>query len=144
MGYTPDASSPLISRSTARQAVNNTGSTIAKALPVKITATGISTIDPSIEAHVDAFAGVTRNATNNGETAEVTTSGVITDSGLTYAAGTVIYVSKSGGITDVKPSIGVGGFVAGDFSIRLGVIVENAQNASLRDIILNIQLIGQL
>lgn len=143
MGYSPNSGTPNISRSTARQAGNNTGTTIPKTMPVKITATGIETIDPAVETDIDAFAGLTGNSTNNGDVAEVVTSGIITNSGLTYSAGTVIYVSKSGGITDTKPAIGVGGFVAGDFVIRLGIVVENV-NPLLRDVILNIQLIGQL
>ncbi len=144
MGYSPNASNPLISRSTARQAINDTGSTIAKCIPVKITSLGMGTVDPSVEADIDAFAGVTNAAVNDGDTAEIVTSGLIAQSGLSFAFGSAIYISKSGGVTNIKPSIGVSGFIEGDFVVRLGVIVKNEANPSLKDVLLNIQFLGQL
>jgi len=144
MGYSPNASNPLSSKSTAKQAGNSTGTTLAKCIPVKITSIGMETIDPSIETDVDSFAGVTRTSVNDGDVGEVVTSGLISDSGLSFAVGSVIYVSKSGGVTNSKPSIGVGGFTEGDFIIRLGVVIENESNPSLKDVLLNIQFLGQL
>lgn len=144
MGYVPNASTPSIARSTAKQAVNNSGVTIPKCIPVKITATGISTIDPSVESDIDAFAGLTGSLTLDTQTAEVVTSGIILDTGLAFTPGDAAYVSKSGGVTNVKPSIGTGGFVSGDFIIRLGIIAQNDSNISLRDLIVHTQVIGQL
>lgn len=144
MGYNPNASNPISSKSTSKEEANNTGFSIPKFIPVKLTASGMETIDPSVEADVDALAGLTRDIVLNGQSGQVVTSGLVENTGLSYAVGTIIYVSKSGGITDTKPSIGVGGFVEGDFVIRLGVIVENEGNPSLRDCLLNIQMVGQL
>jgi len=144
MGYVPNASSPLISRSTAKQATNNSGSSIAKCIPVKIISTGMNIINPSLESDIDAFAGLTGSLTLNTQTSEVITSGIITDTGLAFSPGDAVYVSKSGGVTNVKPSIGVSGFIAGDFVIRLGIITQNDANPLLRDLIINTQVIGQL
>lgn len=144
MTYNPNASgTPQISRSTSRIALNNSGSSLAKFLPVKIIASGISTVNPSLEGDIDSFAGLTRTLINNGNQGEVVNSGIIEDTGVAFAVGDVIYLSKSGGVTNVKPSIGVGGFVSGDFIVRLGVITQNA-NPSLRDAIIFIQFLGQL
>ena len=143
MSYNPLASgTPTISRSTARVAANNTGSLIPKCIPVKATAFGMDLMDPSNEADVDSL-GVTKTSIIDGGSGDVVTSGLIEDCGLAFAAGDVVYVSASGGTTNTKPSPGVNGFAAGDFVIRLGVITLNT-NPSLRDLILSIQITGQL
>lgn len=144
MSYDPGASTPQIARSTARSADNTTGSTIAKCLPVKITASGMDLIDVSLEADIDAFAGLTRSSVSNLSTGEIVNSGIIMDTGLSYAAGTRVYVSKSGGVTNLKPDIGVGGFVSGDWVISLGVIALNDSNPALKDLIVFIEVKGQL
>lgn len=135
---------PAIARATARNADNNTGSTIPKFMPVKVTSLGMGLIDISSEADVDAFSGVTNSSVPDGSSGVVVTAGQVYDTGLSYAPGTILYVSKSGGISDSKPTVGVDGFVQGDYSIRIGVVVENASNPSLRDVILMISTIGQL
>ena len=56
----------------------------------------------------------------------------------------VLYVSKTGGVTNVKPSIGVDGFTAGDVIIRLGVVSKNRDNPSNKDLIVNVAIIGVL
>lgn len=145
MGYNPNATgTPSIARSTAKNAVNNTGFSIAKFLPVRIDVLGMSLINPSIESDIDSFAGLTRTLVPDGNSGEVVTSGLVTDTGLVFSPGSVIYVSKSGGIINVKPSIGVSSFVAGDFVIRLGVLTENESNPLLVDALVNIQFLGQL
>ena len=144
MGYSPNSDNPQVAQSTGTPKANNTGTTIPKFMPVKITASGIQTIDPSIEADVDAFGGLTSGSVADGFSTDIINSGIIKDTGLSYAPGDFLYVSKSGGITNVKPSVGVGGFVAGDWCIRLGVVSENASNPVLRDAIILIQIVGQL
>lgn len=144
MSYDPGASTPQIARSTARSADNTTGFMIAKFIPVKITASGMDLIDVSSEADIDAFAGVTRSSVSNLATGEIVNSGIVEDTGLSYAAGTRVYVSKSGGVTNTKPDIGVDGFVSGDWVISLGVVALNDSNPALKDVIVFIEVKGQL
>lgn len=144
MSFDPGAGRPQVANSTAKTSTNMTGSTIPKLMPVKITASGMALIDPSSEADIDAFAGVTAQSVINGGGGDIVNSGLVTDTGLSYAAGTRIFVSKSGGVTNVKPDIGVGGFVSGDWIISLGVVSLNESNSILKDVIVFIEVRGQL
>lgn len=144
MSYDPTSGTPVMARSTAKTSSNNTGSTIAKFMPVKITASGMDLIDISDEADVDAFGGVTAASVGDGQSGEIVTSGLVTDTGLSYNAGERLFVSKSGGVTNLKPSVGVGGFVEGDWVIALGVVSLNEGNPTLKDVIVFIEIKGQL
>jgi hypothetical protein len=144
MGYNPSSNKPLASQSVSQVTTNNTGSTIPICTPVMITSTGMQTVDPTIEADMDAFAGLTRLSVSTGQPGEVVGSGIIEQCGLSYAPGTIVYISISGGVTNVKPSDGVGGFNEGDFIVRLGVVVQNATFPLLTDLIVAVQLMGQL
>jgi len=144
MSYDPTAGNPSVAMSTAKSAANNTGSTIPIFMPVKITATGIQTVNPSVEADIDAFAGVTASAITNGSNGFIVSSGLIQNTGLSYPAGTALWLSKSGGVTNVKPDIGVGGFVSGDWVVKLGVTLLNDSSPLLIDVIVFIEVKGQL
>ena len=144
MSYDPNASRPMVANSTGTSSTNASGSTIAKAMPVKITADGISLVDVSVEADVDAFAGVTSSLIGDGLSGDVINSGLIQDVGFAFSAGDRVFVSTSGGVTNIKPDIGVNGFTAGDWVISLGVCAKNEGNPSLIDLIVFIEIRGQL
>ena len=145
MSFDPPGSiTPDISRSVAKQTVNATGSIINKFTPVKISMSGMQVMTPDVEADIDAFVGVTRTDVPNGSNGEIVNSGIVEDVPGSYAPGESVFVSKTGGITNVKPSNGVAGFTSGDFVIKLGVITKNEGNPLLRDCILFVQIIGQL
>ena len=144
MSYDPGAGRPQIANSTAKTTTNQTGSTIAKFIPVKITTTGMALVDVSVETDISAFAGVTASSVNNGAPGDVVNNGLVTDTGLGFSAGDRVYISKSGGVTNVKPDIGVGGFVSGDWVVALGVCALNESNMSLLDVIVFIEIKGQL
>jgi hypothetical protein len=73
----------------------------------------------------------------------VTVNGAILDiSG--FANGDVLYVDKAGDLTASKPTIGVNGFIAGDFVIRVGVVSRDPIVPTQENLIVNIQVIGQL
>jgi hypothetical protein len=55
-----------------------------------------------------------------------------------------MYIDKTGNLTDIKPSIGVNSFIAGDFVISVGVIAKNATNPANKDLVISIDVIGQL
>lgn len=124
---------------------NNTGSTIVKGVPVRLNSLGdMATIDPAVEAEALATIGVASETISDGASGTITTSGRVTDITTTATFDDYVYVSKFGLLTETKPDIGVSGFVAGDFVISVGVIAKNESNPSLKDLIVNVQIVGQL
>ena len=124
---------------------NNSGSILAKLTPVKITASGdIDKIDVSVEADALAIAGILNSDTADGEVGEIVSSGRIRDVDTSADLGDIIYIAKNGLTTNIKPSEGVAGFVASDYVIRLGVVAKNTANPLKKDLLVNIQIIGQL
>ena len=124
---------------------NLTGITINRGTPVRMNSSGdVDFIDPAIEIQVLAIAGIANDDIANGQEGIIVTSGKVCDLTVAFAHGDSIWLSKTGGLTDIKPSEGVGGFVAGDFVIMLGVIAKNEDNPSLKDLILHIDIMGQL
>ena len=134
-------------RSTSSGYQNGSGGLLAQCTPVATNSFGqLIAVDVSVEATVMSMIGVT------GEDIPNSTSGSVYDSGRVenvslpgFSIGDAIYVSKAGFLTNIKPSEGVGGFVAGDFVIFVGVIVKNEFNPLQKDLKLLIDAkIGQL
>ena len=124
---------------------NNSGFTIAQLTPVRITSTGdLGTVDPSIEAQVQAIAGLVGGDILNGSSGDIVSGGRILNITTASIFGTQLYLSKTGGVTATQPDIGTAGFVVGDFVVSLGVIAKNASNPSNKDFIVRILLVGQL
>lgn len=124
---------------------NNTGITINKGVPVRINTSGeLDFINVSVEAEAINVSGVASEPITNGSKGSVVNSGKISDIATTAALGDIVYVSKSGSLTNVKPSIGVSGFVAGDFVVMVGIIAKNESNPTLKDLMLNVDVVGQL
>lgn len=145
MSYNPaNSGTPLVARAAARSAANTTGITIFKFTPVKLGAGGMAPLVPTIETDVDAFVGVARNDVLNTGSGDIINAGLLEDVAGGYAPGETVYVSKTGAVTNVKPTDGGAGFVAGDFIIKIGVIAENNVNSALRDCIICIQIMGQI
>jgi hypothetical protein len=150
MSYNPNFSGiSIVPEATSSKAVqlkstNMTGSALTKLTPVRLNSSGnMESIDVSIEAQALAIAGLLNTDVMNGTVGEIANSGRIADI-LTASIGDVLYVSKSGGTTNIKPEIGVDGFVADDFVIRLGVVIKNVDNPLLKDLLVNISIVGQL
>jgi hypothetical protein len=124
--------------------LNNTGLTILKGIPVRINTSGdLSIIDVSIDTDVLGAIGVSNEIILTGTAGAITTGGKIEDiSGFDF--GDYVYVSKVGSLTHVLPSEGVGGFVAGDWIIRVGVVSKNQSDPLLKDLFVNVQIIGQI
>jgi hypothetical protein len=124
---------------------NNSGSTLTKGTPLCQKSSGyVDFINVSLEADVFAFIGIAGANISNATRGPVTTNGRVENVTVTGTFGDAIYVSKTGGLTNVKPDIGVGGFLAGDFVLRVGTIAKNETNPALKDIVLEVRLIGQL
>jgi hypothetical protein len=125
--------------------LNDSGSAIAAGTPVRINDTGgISPLDPSVEAEALAVVGITKASINNGEQGIVVAHGKIENITTTAALNDRLYISATGGITESQPNIGIGGFLAGDLVISLGVVSKNLTNPANKDLIINIEIVGQL
>ena len=124
---------------------NDSGVILNKAIPVRAKANGdLDFINVSVEADVFAIVGVTSENILVGSTGGVISAGRIETITTTFAFGDPVYVSKSGGLTNIKPEVGVGGFVGGDFIVRVGTIAKNETNPTLKDLVLELHLVGQL
>lgn len=148
MSYNPNfsgVSSAPSSQSVQTSEANNSGSMISKLTPVRIDTSGnIALVDVGIEAQALAIAGLTDADVLHSATGNIVNSGRVKDITTSALLGDVMYVSKTGGTTNVKPAIGTGGFVADDFVIRLGVVAKNPDNPSNKDLLVNISIVGQL
>lgn len=145
MSYNPNFSGIQGTASLSTSETNNTGSTLSKLTPVRIAADGqIATIDVSVEAQALAIAGIVKDDISNSGSGTIINTGRIEDITTAGTFGDILYVSKTGGVTHIKPSIGVDSFVAGDFVIRLGIVTKNTSNPLNKDLIVNILIVGQL
>lgn len=146
MTYRPyaDIISGIDSSAVRTTLLNNTGLTILKGTPVRVNASGdLSKIDVSVDTDVLGAMGVSNEMILTGTTGTIVTGGKVEDiSGFDF--GDYIYVSKTGSLTHILPSEGVGGFVAGDWVIRIGVVSKNQTDPLLKDLFVNVQIIGQI
>lgn len=124
---------------------NASGSTLTKGTPVCVNASSqLTNVNVSSEASVMALVGLTNVSIPNAATGGVQDSGRLEDVSVGFALGDPLWISKTGGLTNVKPEIGVGGFTDGDFVVFVGVVVRNEFNVSLKDIKMMLSIVGQL
>lgn len=143
MTYRPSAASNASSLSDTR--VNNTGSTILKGTPVRLNVMGeLDFVNVGLENEALGIAGLASVDIPNGANGFITLSGKITNITTTAVLGDLVWIAKSGGLTNLKPTIGIDGFVAGDFVIIVGVIGKNQDNPANKDLIINLAIVGQL
>jgi hypothetical protein len=133
------------SSSTRSLLVNNSGSTIPALTPVRLNSTGqLEAVNVGSDASALSIVGLTESAVADWTEGYVITSGKLTNIVTGFNFGDYIYVSKTGGLTSSYPIVGAGGFNAGDFVIRVGVIAKNDTNPLQKDIFVTMQIIGQL
>lgn len=124
---------------------NETGSVIAELTPVRADTSGnMALLDVSSELACLAVVGITTTDVPNMSFGNVSISGRLIDIDVIASFGDIMYIGKNGLLTNVKPTEGSGGFIAGDFIIRVGVIVKNESNPILKDLFLNITIVGQI
>lgn len=124
---------------------NNSGSAITNLQPVSVDANGdIKGTNVTSENDAVKFLGLASENIADGQAGNIVTSGRISNISTSLGLGSYVYVSKTGGLTDVLPSEGVDGFLAGDYVLRVGVIARNQDNPLNKDILLSPALIGQL
>lgn len=146
MTYFPNISTAVETLRTAgKEIINESGSTLTKALPVYITTLGVAAIDVSNEDQVSAIAGLVKEQITIGSSGEIVSAGIIEDFTTAFSVGDVVYIGKTpGSLTNTKPSIGIEGFIAGDWIVRLGVVAKNINDALKKDLLVSIQIIGQI
>lgn len=145
MSYNPNSRGTVPgARSTQRFNVNQTGATVPKGVPVKLTASGIDLLDVSKETDIDAFAGVLSQDASNNSPASIVSSGTIENVVTSIPVGASVYVSKVGLLTNVKPQLGQNGFGEGDFIIKVGMIAMNPKDPTKKDLLVGIQIMGQM
>lgn len=121
------------------------GHTIIKGTPIYCNASGnAKEVDVSVESEALAVIGLAQSDILIGTYGKVVSSGLVKDVSVAFSFGDVIYISKSGALTNIKPSVGVGGFLAGDFVVKVGVVTKNADDSLKKDIAVNVQIMGQL
>jgi hypothetical protein len=130
---------------TVETSMVNGSSPLSALVPVGLSLTGtLSTLDLSVEESALSCFGLTKTSIPADTSGAIITSGRIKDVGSIGAIRSSLYVSKSGGLTTTKPTIGTNGFVQGDYIIRVGVISKNNDNVGAIDVIVNVQIIGQV
>jgi hypothetical protein len=124
---------------------SGTGLTLSKATPVSINASSqIIAIDVSSETSVYRLVGLCGADIAGAATGNVVDTGRLENVILGYSVGDPLYVSKSGFLTNVKPDIGVGGFLSGDWVIFVGLLIKNDSDPLKKDIKLMLSIVGQL
>lgn len=148
MGYNPNfrgTQAKGSSRQLSTNFQNASGSTLLKSAPVSVNASGqIIVPDVTSQTSIQALVGLAGMDIPNSANGAVVDNGRLEDITTSFAIGDAIYLSKAGGLTNLKPDYGVGGFGEGDFVVFIGVIVKNEFNGSLKDLKLMISVIGQL
>lgn len=141
MSYSPNA----LGNKTSAQHLNNSGGTLTKTTPVRVDSEGnLKSINISQGSEVEALVGLIEKDSGDGEFVSVVQTGIIEDITTSFNFGDRIFMSKSGGLTNIQPDVGVGGFLAGDFVISIGIITKNIENPSKKDLLLYIINRGQL
>lgn len=138
--------SPTTSQQTT-QLENNSGSTINSLVPVRINTSGdMAVVDVSIEAQAMSVVGLTLASVNHGNIGLIVTSGTVYNIGGSWGYGDVLYINKNGTLTNIKPDIGLGSpaFAIGDFIVRIGVVSRQPGSPTQKNLILQVQVLGQL
>lgn len=148
MSYNPNYTGSTLkipSNSVGDVLPNSTGLDLDPLVPVRSDSNGdIATVNVSVEAEALSCIGITVKTIVNGESGEVIGNGRIENITTTAGFGDTLYISKNEDLTNVKPTIGANGFLAGDFVIFIGTVIKNKDNPLNKDLIINLTTIGQL
>lgn len=125
--------------------INSSGGSINRTDAARLDSSGnAQKVDPAVEAQALSCLGVFKDSVPNGSLVGIVTQGRLENVTVSGTFGDAMYVSKTGALTHIKPSIGVNGFVAGDFVIFIGLVTKNQSNPLLTDLMVNIRVVGQL
>lgn len=140
LSVSPDADAKAI----VKTYLNNTVSLIPAFTPVCIAADGnIQPIDVADATDSETFVGITTESIAPAASGKVCLGGVIKNvTGVSVRD--LLFISKTGGLTTTKPSVGVGGFVVGDHILKVGVVAKNQDVPANTDLIVMPRVVGQL
>jgi hypothetical protein len=125
--------------------LNGSGGSLNKGQPTRLDSSGqLLSVDPTVESQAKACLGLVKQSVGPSGSTAIVLQGRLVDVTVPGSVGDLLYISKTGGITNTQPSIGVGGFLAGDFVVSVGVIAANLSNNLLTDIMVDIKIVGQL
>jgi len=140
-----EASAAASSSALSYPLTNGSGGPISALTPVTLNSDGdFKSIDVSVELDALRTVGVTSESVLNATEGPVVGFGRMANVITSFVHGDVLYVSKTGTLTTTLPDIGVGGFEAGDFVIKIGKISKNQTNPVNKDLIVQVELVGQL
>jgi hypothetical protein len=123
---------------------NLTGSTIDSFTVVQSLSGTISPININAEATAKSAFGIATQQILDTATGTVAMNGRLENIITSFNVDDELFVSPSGLLTNIIPSDGNGSFVSGMWSVRVGVLVKNQSNPTLKDLILGIQTMGQI
>lgn len=124
---------------------NDSGSDILAFQPVATDSEGkVKGINISEDMDALKLLGIAVENISNGSYGNVIASGKLENITTVFDFGDYIYVSKTGGLTNILPSEGVGGFASEDWILRIGLIVRNRQIPSQKDLVVNLSIVGRL
>jgi len=136
---------PRAGKASTSEIFNGSGLPLPKLTPVRVDSNGdLDKIDVSEEDQSLAVVGVVDSDIEIANTGKIVSAGRIENIGLLYPSGTIVYVDKSGGLTNIKPTTESEGFLPGDFVIQIGIVLVNEQNLSNKDLLVGIKVVGQL
>lgn len=104
----------------------------------------IAPIDVSSSSSWQSFVGYANIRISTSGSGPVITNGRLKNFTTGLSIGTALWVGTDGNPTPTYPSIGSNGFASGDMVIFMGVIVQNEDNPSAKDIALFTQQFGTL
>ena len=125
---------------------NGTLVALAQGSPVSVSISGtLQPVNVSDTANATASVGIVfAPSIGVGAIGEYITNGLFIGMGAVFSFGDVIYVDKSMALSNVRPSVGVGGFLAGDYIVKIGVVVRNQSNPLVKDLLVGVQVVGKL
>ena len=145
MTYNPASSGAVNALPLGNNFINMTGSLINKATPLTVDPiTGYAELVNIADSSASAVFGLSFNDVLDTNTGDYITMGIIENVSISANFSDEIFVSKSGGLTNIPPDIGVGGFVEGDTIIFVGTIKKNKNNPLYKDLIVSMDVRGTL
>jgi hypothetical protein len=146
MTYSRNSSGSVAATPVGDSSINNTGSQLNKGTPVSINYISgeLDLVDVSNEASSKAAFAIVRENSADGESVEYITNGRVEDIDLSFNYGDVIYISKLGGLTNIAPTVGVGGFLSLDFLIIVGIIAKSLKDPTKKDLLVSFEPPHQL
>lgn len=125
--------------------INQSGSSIpALTLVAQDPSGNLIMIDPSNYAQVSEIIGVTNTLIPTTSSGTVTLSGIIPNITTSFNIDDVLYLNTNGTLTTTVPDIGNGSFVAGYYIVQVGKITVNTNNPSNKDLLVSINVVGQI